>query len=369
MRNQESGFTLVELMIASVITTVIMGVAFSTFKDALALNESVVNLADASQNLRAGTNLLVRDLLQAGRGIDTGGIPIPSGPTAADVLRPMPPGTTRVFDNEDAGATLSAVTTGEALGPTISGRRTDVVTILLQDPFHSELQVYGPSSPTSLARLEVTGASLDAGTTGWEDGDPGNGIAAIAAGDLIYFSGVSAGSALQTVTRVDGPVIHFEASDPFRLNQRGATIPGSITQVIPAPAAMPTCAVVASCNEILTVKRLYMYTYYVHADSSGVPRLMRAINHATPQALAGVIEDLELSYDLVDGVNNPTNVKSLPFTASGLTYLANQIRKVNVHVGVRSEVRSARTNDYLRNHVSTVVSLRNMAYVDRYDSQ
>jgi prepilin-type N-terminal cleavage/methylation domain-containing protein len=369
MRNQESGFTLVELMIASVITTVIMGVAFSTFKDALALNESVVNLADASQNLRAGTNLLVRDLLQAGRGIDTGGIPIPSGPTANAVLRPMPPGTTRAFDNDTAGTTLSGITTGEALGPTISGRKTDLVTILLQDPFHSELKVYAPNSPTSLARLEATGASLDTGTTGWEDGLPVDGIPAIAAGDLIYFSGVSSGSAMQTVTRVDGTTIHFEATDPFRLNQRGATIPGSITQIIPAAAAMPTCAVVANCNEIVTVKRLFMYTYYVHADAAGVPRLMRAVNHAPPQALAGVIEDLEVSYDLVDGTNNPTNVKQLPFTTSGLTYLANQIRKVNVHVGVRSEARSARTNDYLRNHVSTVVSLRNMAYVDRYDSQ
>jgi hypothetical protein len=39
---------------------------------------------------------------------------------------------------------------------------------------------------------------------------------------------------------------------------------------------------------------------------------------------------------------------------------------VNLHVGVRSELKSARTNDYLRNHLSTVVSLRNLAFVDRY---
>ncbi len=46
-----------------------------------------------------------------------------------------------------------------------------------------------------------------------------------------------------------------------------------------------------------------------------MPRLMRKMNHFTAQALAGVIEDLDLSYDLVDGTNNPTNVKQLPFTA------------------------------------------------------
>jgi hypothetical protein len=29
---------------------------------------------------------------------------------------------------------------------------------------------------------------------------------------------------------------------------------------------------------------------------------------------------------------------------------------------------SVRANDYLRNHLSTVISLRNLAYVDRYDT-
>ena len=83
-RNSESGFTLVELMIASLVTLVVMGVAFSTFRDALALNDAVVQLGESSQNLRAGTNLLVRDLLQAGRNIPTGGVSIPSGPGATE---------------------------------------------------------------------------------------------------------------------------------------------------------------------------------------------------------------------------------------------------------------------------------------------
>ena len=67
---------------------------------------------------------------------------------------------------------------------------------------------------------------------------------------------------------------------------------------------------------------------------------MRQLNIFTPQALAGVVEDLELSYDLVDGTVNPTDVKTLPFTLNGSTYTANQIRKVNVHIGVRSETMS-----------------------------
>ena len=141
---------------------------------------------------------------------------------------------------------------------------------------------------------------------------------------------------------------------------------GSITQILPE-TPQPCDDDVVLCNPIMKVRRVYMYTYYVD-DSNGVPRLMRAVNQWPPTALAGVIEDLDLSYDLVDGVVNPTEIDDLPFTADdGATYAASQIRKVNVHVGVRSEDKSTRTKDYLRNHLSTVISLRNLAYVDRYE--
>src|SRR5687767_14102883 len=127
-RTSESGFTLVELMIASTITLVMMGVAFSTFRDALALNDAVVQIGESSQNLRAGTNQLVRDLLQAGRNIPTGGISIPSGPGATAIKRPGPDGSGFFFANADEeSTTLTALTTGAALGPTISGKATDMV--------------------------------------------------------------------------------------------------------------------------------------------------------------------------------------------------------------------------------------------------
>jgi len=108
-----------------------------------------------------------------------------------------------------------------------------------------------------------------------------------------------------------------------------------------------------------------MYTYYVDANN-GTPRLMRRYNMGTPQALAGVVESLQLSYDLVDGVVNPTNVADVPYTVNGVTYSANQIRKVSLHIGVRSETVSLKLHDYLRNYLSTVVSIRNLAFVDRY---
>ena len=152
---------------------------------------------------------------------------------------------------------------------------------------------------------------------------------------------------------VDTSNVYFDANsanDPFNFNQRGVTA-GSITQILGIK---------------LTAQRVLMYTYYVDPTSTTTPRLMRAMNFGDGQALAGVIEDLELSYDLADGVTNPTNVFDLPYTAAGVTYSANLIRKANLHIGVRSETMSTKQRDYLRTHLSTVVSLRNLAFVDRY---
>jgi hypothetical protein len=110
-----------------------------------------------------------------------------------------------------------------------------------------------------------------------------------------------------------------------------------------------------------------MYTYYVDATTTaGTPRLTKVLNSGAPLALAGVVEDLNITYDDVDGVLNPINLQSLPATIGGVTYAPNQIRKVNLHVGVRSDMLSAVQNDYIRNHVSTVVSIRSLAFVNRY---
>ena len=349
LSGSESGFTLVELLVASLVTLTAVGVAFATFSDALRLNDTTLQVADASQNLRAGSNLLVRDLLQVGRNIPTGGIAIPSGLNSEPIYRPGPPGTSYTFDNTDS-VTLSAITTGDGMGPEINGVETDVITLLMVDPRHADLSLQPATAGGTVPKMSADGSSFNVGSeTAWIEGDPENGIPPIKPGDLIYFQTIQ--TTLQTVTRISGSTVHFDDNDPFNLNQRGAEA-GSITELLGSPE--------------ITARRVFMYTYYVHEDTPGVPRLMRQLNHFPGQALAGVVEDLELSYDLVDGTYNPVSIPSLPYTANTVTYGPSQIRKVNIHLGVRSELKSPKSNDYLRNHVSTVISLRNLAYVSRY---
>ena len=346
----DRGFALSEFLVASVITLAVIGIAIRTFDDALKINDATLKLTDAGQNMRSGVNLLVRDLLQAGRDIPTGGIPIPSGAGASLVQRPSPLGWSYAFDNTTL-TTLGAVTTGDTLGSIISGRQTDMITLLIGDPFLLPLDPVRPSTVTTTGpKLSSDGSSMTMGSAGaWFAGDLANGVGPVKAGDILLFKSQT-GTAMQTVTAVSAGTVSFGSGDPFNLNQRSAEN-GSITDLL---------------GNNMSVQRILMISYFVQETTPGEPRLMRALNMYPAQALAGVVEDLQFTYDLVDGTTNPANVDDVPFTAGPDTFTSSQIRKVNLKVGVRSEEKSRSTNDYMRHYVTTVASLRNLAYVAEY---
>src|SRR5215467_4642718 len=80
---KSAGFTLVELIVAIGVTAVVMAAAILIFRDSTKANSNVTQAADMSDNMRAGLNLIVQDLIQTGTGIPTGGISIPNTPNAA----------------------------------------------------------------------------------------------------------------------------------------------------------------------------------------------------------------------------------------------------------------------------------------------
>jgi prepilin-type N-terminal cleavage/methylation domain-containing protein len=366
--SRDDGFTLPELLVSTTIMLIVLGGAMSTLKTAMNVNDTATQMADSNQNLRAGANTLVRDLMQAGRRLPTTGIPIANGAGATAINRPCPPASVPAptvacgtFDNV-TGTALSAITTGGFMGPWVDGSQTDVVTMLMWDPVMPDLILYDATSagnPAGVGLLANNGTSLDVGASIWLTGDIPNGIEPVKAGELIWFMG--GGGAIKTVTSVDATHVFFAAGDWFNFNQTAAL--GTIMQ-------LPRTGAPAKFVGGTSAARLRMLTYYVDSMTTpGTPRLTRINNHfLPPTALAGVVEDLDISYDLVDGVVNPTMQKALPVTLAGLTYLPSQIRKVNMHIGVRSDKLSTQANgtDYIRNHVSTTISIRDLAFVDRY---
>jgi prepilin-type N-terminal cleavage/methylation domain-containing protein len=363
--SRENGFTLTELLISVVVMLLVVGGALTTFQNAVTVNESGSQIADANQNLRAGTNQLIRDIMQAGRVIGPEGIPVPNGTGAQAIIRPAPPGESLTFDLSTT-TNLPDITTGDQQGPEINGVATDMITLMTVDAFMPVIETppTGSVDPNE-GTIDPAGAfiTLPANSI-WMIGDVTNDTPAVEVGDLVLFKNPR-GMAIQTVTSKDATHIYFAANDAFRFNQRTAP-QGTVMQI------KDTSSTSTPWVEKTTLFRVMMITYYVDkVTTPSLPRLVRKVNDFAPQALAGVVEDLDLTYDLVDGIYNPTDIPSLPYTdvVHSVTYNSNQIRKVNIHVGVRSEMISRPTQDFIRNHISTSVDVRSLASVDRYVAQ
>ena len=329
-----AGFTLLELLVAMGLSMIILAVAFDIFNRLYDVSETVGALSEMNQNLRAGVNLVARDLTASGEGIPIGGIPIPNGPGSSPVRRPGPgvnpfPPTTTVWPS---------LTPGYNLGPNFMGLNSDIITIIAVNSL-SQLSTY------PLVGITASGDQITV--------DPRTNIGAapsqVVAGDLIMLTNTN-GSALGMATLVDATTnkISFSSGDPLNLNQPAAKS-GTIAKLT-NPGSPPTYPATYAY-------KVTMLTYFldVTTDASH-PKLMRQIGAATASPVALDIYSLQLSYDLADGVTTNRRDVTTP----------NQIRKVNLFVSARSPDIARRTRQYFNNTISTAVTVRNLAYVNKY---
>lgn len=365
-RAGNAGFTLVELLVAMVIVSVIMGATLTALTNAYRATESAKSRIALNNNLRIGVDLIVRDLIQVGQGMPTGRtVQVPSGAGALIIQRPHPQGS--ACTAWPAGTTaLSAVTVGPGCGPVIDGVATDMLTTLSVDSALDAIPVFsfnvaGHTATVALPAQAPDG--LDISNGGPDD---------VRVGDLMMFTKGST-SALVYVTSVSGAqTFTFGGGDPMNLNQFVAALNGTVDDLA---TTAPTTA--NSAN----VSRIRMITYYLDTSiDPATPRLIRHMNWGDPavalnmrgRTVAFALENLQVTYDMVDGVTNPSNVRMVAadLTAAGACApqpcSPNQIRKVNVFVAGRSTERFSATRQFFRNTLSTQVSLRSLALVDRY---
>ena len=117
--------------------------------------------------------------------------------------------------------------------------------------------------------------------------------------------------------------------------------------------------------------RVRMIAYYIDALTDPKrPRLVRRVNFGIPTAVAFDIENLSISYDLVDGETNPANVRmtlaDMTNGCAGDPCSPNQIRKINIMLSARSKAKLKGSGQHLRNRLMTQVSFRSLAFVDEY---
>jgi prepilin-type N-terminal cleavage/methylation domain-containing protein len=374
-----AGFTLIELMIAMVVTMVLLYAAMRAFKDASQSSKQISLASDMTDNLRAGLNFIQQDLVQAGTGIPPTGIPIPNTPNGAGTCnaglalkRPSLLGGTFF---PQCNLVLPSIEPGQALGPLITSPDatagnpsnpasfTDEITMLYADnssglegkPVNQPALGGNPGCPAG--SITVNGQTVTFDPTCVNVAAMTASGAQIQPGDLIMFSN-SLGSALQVVTSASGNVLNFAPGDAFDLNGRNDPS-GTILQLRNAGCTTP-----ANCWPPTTVTRIWMITYYLDnvADPTHV-RLVRRVNFNTANPVGETMENMQFTYNFVDGVNNPVNQASVPATNTEA-----QIRSVNIYLGARSNslVHEGNKTLYTRDNLVSQVSLRSMAYVNNY---
>jgi prepilin-type N-terminal cleavage/methylation domain-containing protein len=363
---REAGFTLIELMITLGIVLAVMGGTLAVMNDAYRAAESANSLIGLNNNLRIGVDLLVRDLIQVGQGLPPGRtVQVPNGNGALRIQRPHPMGSPCV-DWPDGTTTLSAVTPGPGCGPVMDGVATGMITTLATDSVLESVPVWSFDLSAHTATV-ATPAQSPAGR------DISNGDADdVRVGDLLMFTKGS-GSALVYVTAVNGSqTVTFGSGDPMNLNQFAAVLNGTLDDLA---TTAPTTA------NSTAVSRVRMITYYLdNTLDPTTPRLIRHMNWGNPaaslnqrgQTVAFAIENLQFTYDMVDGVSNPANVQMVAadLTAAGACApnpcSPNQVRKVNLFIAGRSTREFSTTQRFFRSTLNTQVSLRSLALVDRY---
>ena len=301
---KQAGFTLVEVVVAMAVTLLVLAGAVLLFRDSTQAHSSVTQSSDMSDNMRAGVNMIVQDLILTGTGIPTGGIAIPNtvDKNGCNVSFPVtrPPATLKLsFQGPNAGqpgcnVVLPAIEPGPSLGPTVtspdgtSAPTSDLVTILYAD------------NTLALDQKPINGAACPAGTIAADGSsvtfDPacvvlGTAGIPINAGDLIMFNNAN-GNCLQTVSSVAGQTLTFTAGDAFNLNGRTTTeTGGTILQLQNVAGGVPD-----GTYPTTSATRIWMVTYYLDTTvDSRHPRLMREVNFDNPQTVSETVENLQFT--------------------------------------------------------------------------
>jgi hypothetical protein len=338
MHKHEQGFTLSETLIAMALTLVVIGAAVNAFNSSMRLADTSRIVSEMNQNLQAGMSLVVRDMIQTGTSVPRGGVSIPGGLASFPVNRPGPVNGLGPWVFPNTWEVLPAVIPGGGLGPLLNGVRTDVISLMYADPTIQLNQF-----PLAAIAADGSNATVNAATNlGGPDG--------IRPGDIILFMN-GLGNTIQMVTGVNAQVMTFAFGDPMSLNQPAAER-GSITDLQSAPGVYPPT----------TAVRVLMISYYIdNMTDPALPRLVRRVNLGPELAIAMGLENIQITFDLVDGVLNPSNIET-PVDPNS----PHQIRKINLFLSARSLERNPNSRDWMRNSMATQVGLRSLSYTDRY---
>ena len=382
----QAGFSLIELLVAMALTVMIMSATLAGLSDIMKSNQLVLDTAQMNNHLRTGADLMIRDFLQAGSGLPSSKtVMIPFGTGSSQVRLPGPlqptPSSPATWLAPVGTQSISAVLPRPGAGPVINGTNTDVVTVLMADNTFVDVRLSAVTNTTAT----VCGPADTTTCTGWPFTPAATHPDRVARGQLMMLSKGSVNTLVQ-VTDVNQTtrVINFDNGDSLNLNQ-SAAIEGSLRNLNGEdPVDDASTTGVNEAAQATRISRMRMITYYLDTTNPTRPRLMRRVNNGHWQtfnnnlgtAVATDVYDLQFTYDISNGAPPPTgNPGGVEMTAADLggsgrcspnPCATTQIRKINLRLTTRTMNQVSGQNRFMSNTLDSQVSLRAMAFVDRY---
>ena len=399
--NSSRGFSLIELLVALAVGSLVVGAAVQLFSQGMAATFVVSQRAQMQQDLRATSDLLFKDLSLAGAGLPSAtGILLPSqagnpiygfSPNCA-ARNNCTPGNGIAYPCVTAGAipcnpTLYGLIPGWQLGITVPGspQPSDVVTVVYTDTVFAlpcyTIQTITPTAvtvqlPAPLPATCILTPPLLAPQPVVTNPPTAGGLTP---GDLLLFQSTVGGNtalAIGEVTNVTNNgggsyTVAFAAGDTLNLNQPAAAA-GDLAQLACAPGLAPA----TPCPADATVTRIFAVSYYLSmmpdplGVGAGTPTLMRQVNGQDPVPVEEGVVNLQFTYDTYNAAGALLNNSGDGGYSLGTSF--NLIRKINlVHLTTRSQVSGAKSgfmvsNGYQTFDTQTSISARNLSYQNRY---
>jgi prepilin-type N-terminal cleavage/methylation domain-containing protein len=350
---RESGFSLLEMVIAMALGTIVLGAAVQLYSQGVAATWTVSQRAEMQQDFRAAANMMTRDLSLAGAGLNPGvAIALPSATTPVygcdQSAKCYINGGAVTYPKQGATPYLYGLIPGLNDGPTVNaaGGATDVVTVVYSDPSFYLNCYTAQITAKTVVTFTLPGTLtcvLPAGVITPQNVN--DAVAGLTPGDLVWFA--FSPPVVAEVTSVSTNVVTFAANDVLKMNQTTAT--GLVS---------------AALNASGTATRILVITYYID-NTVSPPRLMRQVSGHSPMPVAEGVVFLKFSYDLF---NAATDTPAVNQTDGGVTagLLPTQITKINIlHMAMDSTLKGAK-GGFQGLDLETSVSTRDLTYNNNY---
>jgi prepilin-type N-terminal cleavage/methylation domain-containing protein len=342
-KRAESGFSLVEMMIAITIFLAVMAAVFGVFRIGIVMRDSINNRSETSGNARTAINSVGREAVNAGLGYSRTGSLVPDD-FAFDLLRiPKDSGNDRdLFTGVMAGNDISSSQLS------VNGEKNDVIAFIYRDLHFNDGNA-----------LTITNASTFFNSVVLET--PTNGCVNCKKYDLYLVESADGNKALALSTFVAfNKFISLNDNDPLGLNRQ--TNGNKDWRSILTPCSIGDTTNCFNYQPQATAKKVYLMSYSVDDEGTLIRTTYgnntgeNADAQIQKQPLAYNVQSFQAKYLMQDGTStdDPSN---------GNTEQAkmNEVVQVQINITIKAADGGVSNTSRLLNLTSTF-STRNLRY-------